>query len=107
MSEEGERSSDDGKHGAKVRAEVARNVADVSERALPVASTGVAIATVLRMAVGEVPVFGPIAIVAATSLLPIAIAAVERRREARSARAERARAWADDAWGAVVANRQG
>ena len=56
---------------------------------------------------GEIPLAGPLVAVAVTGLLPIVSAAVERRRETRSQRAMRARAYADSAWDAIMASREG
>jgi hypothetical protein len=83
-----------------------RTVANVSERVLQVIS-GVAGITAVARGAAEVSVVGPVIAAGVSGLLPIAIAAVERRKEERSTRVERAQAWADEAWDAVVAARRG
>jgi hypothetical protein len=87
--------------------DVVRTVANVSEPVLSAASASAAIATVAAALAGGIPIAGPLVTVAVTGLLPIAIAALERRREARSERAARARTFADAAWDAVIAAREG
>jgi len=87
--------------------DVVGTVAKVSEPILTAASAGLSIFAVVRAAIGDIPVVGPVAAVAVTALLPIVSAAIERRREERSERANRARAHADAAWDAIVAAREG
>jgi uncharacterized membrane protein len=103
---EDERTPGDDEGADKTPADVTRGVANVSEQILIGASAVAGITAIVGASTGEIPVAGPLAATAVTSLLPIAIAAIQRRREARSAR-QRAQAWADKVWDAIIATREG
>jgi hypothetical protein len=100
-----EGASDEQGAAHKTEPDLARTVANVSEPLLAAASVGAGLTAVLRAAAGEVPVFGPIVASAVAGLLPVLVAADQRRREAKSARAEQARSWADEAWDAMISAR--
>jgi predicted phosphoribosyltransferase len=98
---------DDDTDASKTHADVTRTVANVSEQVLTGASALAGVTAVVRAVAGEVPVAGPVVATAVASLLPVVIAAVERRRETQLTRVKRARIWADEAWDAIVATREG
>jgi hypothetical protein len=106
LSDENEHPPDD-EHEQLPDDDVVRRVARVSEPVLSATSAGFSIAAVAVAVAGEIPLAGPLVAVAVTGLLPIVSAAVERRREARSQRAMRARAYADSAWDTIMASREG
>ena len=69
--------------------------------------SGVISANAVAASVVGGAVAASVAGVAATSLAPVVLAAFERRQEAQSTRAARARALADAAWDKVIAAREG
>jgi hypothetical protein len=88
-------------------AEVAVTVARIAEGFLgliSVSTTGIAIHSATTNQLADA-IYWSIG-VALTSLLVVLVAVTERR-EAHSERAKRPRAWADEAWGAVMAARKG
>jgi hypothetical protein len=87
--------------------DVVQKVARVSEPVLSATSAGLSIGTVAAAVAGDIPLVGPLLAVGITALLPVAVAAVQRRREAHSDRAVRAHSYADEAWNAIVASREG
>lgn len=98
--------------GDETRDDVVETVARISERILPVASVGLSAAAaagpLASASAGGIGVTASfVAAAGVTGLLPIAFAFAERRVEARSERATRARAYADAAWDAIVAAREG
>lgn len=85
---------------------VIRTVANVSEPVFSAASAGIGVLTIAKAALGAVSIVEPMASIAVTGLLPVAIAAAERLHKARSKRSAGARELADAAWEMVITNRR-
>jgi hypothetical protein len=79
-----------------------QKVARVAEGSLSAVSGALSIGAVAAAVEGAIPIVGPLVAVGVTGLLPVVVAAFERRREANSKRARRARSYADEAWNAVT-----
>lgn len=88
---------------SKAEQNTGQKVARVAESSLSAVSATISIGAVAAAAVDAIPVAGPLIAVGVTGLLPVVVAAFERRREAHSQRAKRARSYADEAWDAVMA----
>ena len=105
-SREDEHIPDDNEDAEVTRANRIWAVANMSERFLLGASAAAGITAIVQASTNGVFVGGLVAVTAATSLLSVAIAAVERR-QTRSVRVKRAQTRADEAWDAFIATREG